>query len=316
MTILHSHSQTQQKIRNQAATIALAVNAFLTATKLGVGWISGSIAVVSEGIHSSLDLVSAAIAFYTIRIAGVAADEDHPYGHGKFETFSSFFEAILLVVAGVWVLVEAVDHFQNPVEIHHSGIAIAVMGVSVLVSAWAYRQNRRAAEAVDSSAIRVNALHFLADVMAGIAVFVGLILMEFTGWAWIDPVVAGLVAIYIFSISFKQVMHAFHELTDVALPPQDLALVQEIFAAQKYPVLEAHDLRSRKSGSSRQLDFHLTVCKKLTVEESHQCCDEIEQAIEGRLTRSVVTVHVEPCNHHGNASCEPFCFRARGEVRP
>ncbi|NDD91293.1 cation transporter, partial [bacterium] len=250
--------------------------------------------MLSEGVHSFLDLLSAGVAFFTIRAAGKPADHDHPYGHGKIETLSSLLESVLLVVAAGWIFWEGWVHWLNPHPIQHQGLAIATIFVSMVVSYFMYRHNRGAADITESSAIHVNALHFLADVVASLGVLVGLLLMRWTGWIWIDPLMAFGIAAYIAAISFKQVSRAIGELTDTKLPASELEELHEILKNAPDPVLEAHDLRSRKGGATRYMDFHMVVCKNMSVSRSHEVCDDLEARILERFPGSSVTIHVEP----------------------
>lgn len=271
-----------------------------------VGLITGSVGVLSEGIHSFLDLVSAGIAYFTIREAGKPADLEHPFGHGKIETLSSLFEALLLIVAAVIIVLEGIDHVQNPKPVQYQGLAIATIAISLLVSYFMYRHNWSAANETDSSAIRVNALHFLADVVASIGILVGLIILKLTGWLLIDAIMAFGVALYILAISAKQVWGALQELTDVKLPERELKIIHRVIKGYEGRIIEAHDLRTRKSGSTRHIDFHLVLCGELSVHQSHALCDEIEEKISRALPSSSVNIHVEPCEHE-NTRCLEDC---------
>lgn len=287
----------------------------LTVFKLTVGYVSGSVGVISEGIHSFLDLVSAAVAFFTIREAGKPADHGHPYGHGKIETLSSLFESLLLVVASALIVYEGVDHVLHPREVRYQGLAIATIAISMIVSWLMYRHNRDAGWATDSSAIQVNALHFLSDVVASAGVLAGLILMSVTGWTIVDPILAFTVAGYILLISLKQVRTAIQELTDTRLPDAEVATIRGVLDEFRERVIETHELRTRKSGATRHVDFHLVVCGQLTVNESHAMCDELEGRITGVFPAASVNIHVEPCLHE-NTRCKESCDyykRRRGQ---
>lgn len=310
----------KQAHRHRAAWLALAATVLMTGFKLAAGLVSGSIGVLSEGVHSALDVVSAAVAFVSIRAAGKPADIDHPYGHGKFETISSFFESVLLAAAGAWMVWEGVVHIREPHVIEHQGLAIAVLGISSLASLGMYRHNMLAAGVTESSAIHVNALHFLADSVAGIGVIAGLFLIRWTGWLWIDPLMAFGVAAYVISISYRQARRAFDELSDSQLPEEELARVRSILedatqAGEAGQVLEAHDLRTRRAGATRHMDFHLVVCGALSVSRSHEVCDQLEERLLGDFPGASVTIHVEPCEHH-RTRCPETCRWSDGKGRP
>ncbi len=286
--------------------MALAVTVGLTAFKVAVGVLSNSVGVLSEAIHSGLDLVSAAVAFFTIREAGKPADHDHPFGHGRIETLSSLLESLLLMAAAVFILFEAIDHFQNPHAIQHEYLAMVTIFISMVVSYWAFRHNHSVARETDSSALHVNALHFLSDVVASAGVLAGLILMKLTGWHLIDPIIATCVAAYIFAISVGQVKRALLELADTGLPEHEVRDIQSVLGRHREKALEMHELRTRKSGADRHVDFHMVVCGHQTVQESHTLCDQIESDIQTLFPRASVNIHVEPCEHEG-VNCLENC---------
>ena len=278
----------------------------LTLFKLGVAYASGSVGVLSEGVHSFLDVISAGLSFFTVQAAIKPADEDHPFGHGKIETLSSLFESLLLVVAAALIVMEGVDHVRNPHPIQFEWLAISSMLVSAGVSYVVYRHNLKASQLTESTALRVNALHFLSDIVASLGILVGLVLIKLTGWYVLDALMAFLVAAYIVAISLSQVKGALAELADAQLPEQEIREIRDILASVKNNAIEAHDLRTRKSGVTRHMDFHLVVCGKMTVERSHEVCDEIEARLLERFPAASVNIHVEPCGHH-KTGCEKFC---------
>jgi cation diffusion facilitator family transporter len=278
----------------------------LTAVKLVAAYISDSVGVLSEGVHSFLDLVSALASFFTVRAAGRPADEDHPFGHGKIETVSSLFESLLLAGAAILISIEATDHFRNPHPIQNGAIAIGVMVISLVVSFYTYKHNLSAAQETESSALHVNALHFLSDVVSSVGILVGLVLMELTGWLLVDSLIAFAVAVYILVTSARQVKVALAELTDTQLPPNEIKQIQAIVDSCKGPLIEAHDIRTRRSGATRHIDFHLVVCGHMTVDRSHAVCDDLEAKITGVFPRASVNIHVEPCEKE-RTDCQPNC---------
>ena len=301
------------RLRERATSLALAVTVGLTIMKLGVGVFSGSIGVISEGVHSFLDLISATVAFFTVREAGKPADREHPFGHGKIETLSSLFESLFLVAAALLIVTEGYRHFRNPQPIDHENLAIGTILISMIVSYWVYRQNHATAQTTESSAIRVNALHFLSDVAASGGILIGLILLKFTGWLIIDPIMAFAVAAYILLISAQQVKQALNELTDTQLPTDEVKKIEEIlddFTVTRKRAIEAHDLRTRRSGATRHIDFHLLVCGEMSVNESHGVCDDIETEISAVFPNASVNIHVEPCEAN-SASCREHCAEWR-----
>jgi cation diffusion facilitator family transporter len=293
-------------VRHRAATLALAATVGLTVFKLGVARLTGSVGMLSEGVHSFLDVISAAVSYFTVREAVKPADADHPFGHGKIETLSSLFEALLLVAAAGWITYEGIEHVMHPVPVQYEGVAMATMIVSIVASYAVYRHNLAASRETESSALRVNALHFLSDVVASIGVLVGLVLLKLTGWLLIDPIMAFTVAAYILLISLKQVKESILELSDTQLPEVEIAEIRRIIGAFEGRTIEAHDIRTRRSGATRHIDFHLVVCGYMSVHESHSVCDEIELKINDRFPGASVNIHVEPCETE-NTGCAPDC---------
>jgi cation diffusion facilitator family transporter len=305
-------SLTILKTRTRATSLALGATVCLTIFKIVVGWLSGSAAVLSEGLHSFLDLVSAAVSFFTVREAVKPADEDHPFGHGKIETLSSLFEALLLLVAAGIMVFEGCDHLIHPAPLHYQGLAVIAIFVSMGVSYFMYRHNRTAAHEAESSALEMNALHFLADVVASLAVIIALVVVRFTGWLWVDAVMAFFVAAYILIISAKQVKGALSDLLDAQLPEFEVKNIRRVLDGYKARGIQTHDLRTRRSGAVRHIDFHLVCCGKMTVGESHSVCDEMEEVLAKVYPRVSVTIHVEPCDHETpncHATCEIFAAR-------
>lgn len=268
--------------------------------------VSGSVGVLSEGIHSFLDLVSASLSFFTVREAIKPADEDHPYGHGKIETLSSLFESLLLVVAAALIIYEGIEHLRNPQPIRHETLAMSAILISMGISYLVFLHNRKAAQIAESSALHVNALHFLSDVVASAGVLLGLVLLRLTGWLIIDPIMAFAVALYILILSAKQVKAAISELSDIQLPDSEVQAIREILQDFRGRTIEAHDLRTRKSGATRHVDFHLVVCGHMSVEQSHTYCDEIESRILSVFPAASINIHVEPCET-ALTNCQARC---------
>jgi cation diffusion facilitator family transporter len=303
------------ELRGRAASYALASTVALTSLKLFVGVISGSAAVLSEGLHSFLDLVSASVSFFTVKEAGKPADAEHPFGHGKIETLSSIVEAILLVVAAGLMVYEGSQQIINPKPLHYQTLAMVTIFVSLVISYFMYRYNLRAAEVVDSSALHLNALHFLTDVLASVAILIGLVLMKMTGWLMIDAILAFAVAAYILVVSARQVRKAVMELLDAQLPEEEIDQIKALLRTFEEDLIEAHDLRTRKSGATRHIDFHLVCCGTMTVNESHAVCDEIEGKILEKFPAASVNIHVEPCEPE-KTGCRVKCphYRKQHQV--
>lgn len=268
---------------------------------------TGSVGVLSEAIHSGLDLLSSLVTFFVVRASVRPADWDHPYGHGKIESLSALFEAFLLLVAGGYIIYESISRWAgHHHEVHNLDWGLLVLGASIVINLFVYFQNRKVAHEEESIAIETNAFHFLTDVFSSLAVFGSLIVLRFTDWAWIDPVVAILIAIYIGWVGIEQIKKCLAELSDTALPQDEVATVRQVLSAHDETFLNYHDLKTRKVGATRHVDLHLTVCSDQKVSEAHNVCDRIEDDLTRHFKEVHVSIHVEPCGNHG-PSCNAIC---------
>lgn len=293
----------------RAATWSIVSNSALTGLKLLMGYLSGSISVVAEGIHSGNDLLASFLAWFAIRKANEPADEEHGYGHGKFESLSAFIEAALIVVAALgvmWAAIHRVLSGQRS-ELEH-GPALLVMGISaltnVLISQYLFRISRRH----DSVALAADAWHLRADVWTSVGVFASLLLITLTDWHWLDPVGAVLVGCMILFQGGRIGREALGQLLDRSLPAEEMAVITNLLAEHDDLFMDYHRLRARKAGRERQIDLHLVTCPQVTVEAAHEVCDHLEEDLYARLPHTRVVIHVEPCD-------ETSCPNRSGEGR-
>jgi cation diffusion facilitator family transporter len=283
----------------KSAGLSIASNALLIAMKLAVGIASGAVSIISEAIHSLMDLAAAVMAAFSIRVAAKPADEEHPYGHGKVENVSGVVEALLIFVATVIIVVEAVKKLLSREGVAHIELGIVVMLVSSAVNFFVSRQLYKVAREEESVALEADALHLKTDVYSALGVAGGLILLEVARsafkapWAFIfDPIIAIVVAVVILYEAWGMLRKAFEPLVDSSLSDAELALIQD--RVTRHPGFSAHSLRSRKAGKTKYIDFHLEVPPEMSVAQAHAYCDELEAEIEGELRNTDVTIHVEP----------------------
>lgn len=276
-----------------AAAVSVVSNSTLVVLKLVVGFLSGSVSIIAEGIHSANDLVAALIAFISVRISELPPDREHPYGHGKAESISAAAEAILIVGAAVWIVVEAVRKILNPEPVEHLGLGTAVMGVSVVLNTLVSRYLFRVAREEDSPALEADAHHLATDVYTSLGVVVGLVTTWFTGWHVIDPLVAIGVAILILRIGLSLTMKSLHHLMDAQLPVAEVSRIEDILNGEAR-IHSWHNLRTRKSGSTRHIDLHIVFRNDATLLEAHQVADDLEKRIAEELAPAQVVIHVDP----------------------
>jgi cation diffusion facilitator family transporter len=281
------------------ARLSIASNTLLIAMKLAVGFLSGSVSIISEAIHSLMDLAAAVIAAFAIHVAGKPADEEHPYGHGKVENVSGVLEAVLIFVAAVLIVVEAGKKLLSHEGVDHIGLGIAVMLASGLVNIFVSRRLYKVAREEESVALEADALHLKTDVYSALGVGAGLALLELiravfkAPWAFVlDPVIAIVVAVLILREAWEMLRKAFEPLVDASLSEAELALIKDRIA--EHPGFAAHSIRSRKAGKTKYIDFHLEAPPEMSVAEVHALCDQLEAEIEARLSNADLTIHVEP----------------------
>lgn len=285
----------------KVASLSVASNTFLTLTKVVVGLASGSVSILSEGIHSGIDLVAAFIALFAVRESGKPADSQHAYGHGKIENVSGTVEAVLIFVAAIMIIVEAIQKIHKIMDgvggqVGDLGLGLVIMGVSALMNLIVSTHLRRVAKRTDSVALEADALHLRTDVFTSAGVFIGLLLIKVTGWAILDPIIALGVALMIIKASYDLTKEAFAPLVDVSLPDQEREIIGEILRFHAEEFVEFHKLRTRKAGAERHIDLHLVVAKHTSVIDVHELCDIIEKEINEKLQRAHVLIHAEPCS--------------------
>jgi cation diffusion facilitator family transporter len=286
--------------KSRAAVVSVVSNASLVLLKLAVGFLSGSVSIISEAIHSANDLLAALIAWVSVTTSDKAADDEHPYGHGKIEGISGAIEAALIVVAAVWIVVEAVKKIVHGGEVEHLGVGTAVMVVSVIVNVFVSRYLFKVAKQEDSLALEADAHHLSTDVYTSLGVAAGLAVVwgartlgGTRAFDIVDPVVAIAVALFIFKIGVELTLSSAGHLLDRSLPPAEQETIQSIL--RRHPeVLEWHNLRTRKSGSHRYVDAHVTMRGTLTLTEAHGVARRIEDEIAAALGSAHAVIHVDP----------------------
>ncbi|VVB88148.1 Ferrous-iron efflux pump FieF [uncultured archaeon] len=284
------------------ARLSIYSNTFLLFMKLLIGLFLGSISVLSEALHSGIDLLAAIIANYSVRKAGKPADEIHKFGHGKFENVSGTVEAILIFVAAVIILYEAVLKIINkePVNYDLIGAGIAIMGISTVVNFYVSAKIMKVAKKAESIALEADAYHLTTDVYTSLGVFIGLILIQLTKNPIFDPVMAIIVALIILKASYDLTKRSVSGLMDMKLSDKEEDIIKSIIAEHYSKYAEYHDLRTRISGAQRFVDLHLVVPKNQHVADAHEFCDHLEKDIKEKIPNLSILIHVEPCE----AECE------------
>ena len=262
--------------------------------KAAAYWMTGSVALLSDALESTVNVATAFAALIAIRIAAKPADADHPYGHHKAEFFSAVIEGVMIIVAALLIFREAYHGFIEPMTIHAPIEGLVVNMVATGINGfWAWVLITRG-RTQKSPALVADGKHLVTDVLTSVGVATGLILAVVTGWWILDPLMAALVAVNILWSGSKIVKESVSGLMDEAVSEQTLADIRKTIASEAGGAMEAHDLRTRHAGVATFIDFHLVVPGETTVFQAHEICDRIEKALKELLDDAKVTIHVEP----------------------
>jgi cation diffusion facilitator family transporter len=284
------------RTKTGAAGLSVLSNTLLILLKLVAGILSGSVSIIAEAIHSGIDLLAALIAFVSLRIAGRPADREHPFGHGKVENVSGTIEAVLIFVAAIFIIYEAINRIIAGASVEYLGIGIAVMAISVVVNIIVSRHLLRISRDADSIALEADARHLTADVYTSLGVMAGLVVVQVTGLNILDPIIAIGVSIFIMRAAYNLTRRAFPSLIDVKLPEEEEALIVSTMSEHMGALVGFHELRTRKAGSERYIELHVIMARDASIERAHSLCDHLEEDIRSRLPHAHVTIHVEPCD--------------------
>jgi cation diffusion facilitator family transporter len=298
------------RTKSRAAALSIASNSLLIALKLAAGAITGSIAILTEAVHSLIDLVASVVAFVSVRKADEPADADHPYGHEKVESLAATIEGMLILVGAGIIVYEATRHLVEGAEVESLGIGIAVMAFSVLANVAVSTVLYRRARTLDSPALEGDAAHLRTDAMTSAGVLVGLGVVELTGNAAFDSITALIVAAAIVWAGIRIIRRSSGVLVDEALPAAELDRIEAAIARARTPeVAGYHKLRARRAGSRRHIDLHVQYRAGTSLERAHQLAHEMRASIEAELNLAEVLIHVEPeTSYHGpdEGREEPF----------
>ena len=280
---------------SRAAALSFTSNLTLMVMKFVIGIMSGSIAVLSDAIDSAQDVVASLFAFVSIQLARQPADEEHPYGHGKAESLAAAAQALLIAGGASYIIARATQRlFQHHVQIDTTPGLIA-LSLTAAVNVGVVLYVGRAARLTGSIALRADTRHLWTNVVQALAVVAALALVAITGHSIFDPIMALVLAVYLIWTAAQVFLTALSEIMDVRLPRREQEAIEACLRGHKSDSVRGyHHLRTRKAGRQRYVDLHLIVDPHQTVEAAHTICDELEEAIQSRLSGAVVTIHLEP----------------------
>jgi cation diffusion facilitator family transporter len=284
-----------RRAKTSAAAVSVVSNTLLIGLKIVAGAVTGSIAIVTEAIHSAIDLIASFVAYASVRKSDQPPDAEHPFGHGKIENLAATVEAMLLVVGAGIILYESTRRLIGEPVVEYLGIGIAVMALSLVanlaVSEFLYRRAR----STHSEALAADAAHLRADAATSAVVLVGLIVVELTGWVKIDAAMAIVVSFAIVLAAIRIFSESSRVLVDESLPEEELAAVREVVDANAArELLGFHRLRARGGRAWRHVDLHVQFADDTPLMRAHEIAHELEDGIRDRLGRVDVMIHIEP----------------------
>jgi cation diffusion facilitator family transporter len=277
-----------------AVIISIIISFSLGSIKAISGILFHSLALLASAFDSFLDAGSSFMNLITIRAASKPPDEEHSFGHGKFEAFAEFVQGIIIGVSGIFLIEQSFVRFFSPVSIEHEWVILVVMFFSFLLTLFLVLFLRNVFLKTGSLVIKSDLAHYFSDLLSGGAVLGGLVIMSITGKQFIDPLLSlGIACIILFS-SVQLLRESFLILTDHELPKSMRKQIENVLQSTQYPVTGWHFLRTRRSGTHFHIDYHLVFHAKISLEEAHNHSEEIEQKIRNIFPHSIILTHLDP----------------------
>lgn len=304
-----------QRRKVRVAVLSVVSNTTLVVMKLIVGLLIGSVSIISEAIHSGVDLLAAIIALFSVKTSSIPADSKHPFGHGKIENISGTIEALLIFVAAIWIIFEAAKKITHPEPMETIGWGVGVMLISAVANMVVSKMLFKVGRETDSIALQADAWHLRTDVYTSVGVMVALFLIWTAQWIfpgrdffWLDPVAAIGVALLIIKAAYDLTAQSAKDLLDVHLPDVEVKWIRQCILDHRSVVCGFHDLRTRKAGHFRFVEFHMKVDPHMSLTDSHDLTKTLKQKITAQFPGTTVTIHIEPCNSDCVDKCIEGCL--------
>ena len=277
-----------------AAGISVVSNLLIIIAKIVAGILSGSIGIISEAIHSMSDFLASVLALFAVSRSSEPADEDHQFGHGKYEDVAGFIEGILIILASFYIIYEAYKKIITETSIaFDTTLGIKVMLGAVIANFLVSRYLFYVSKKTDSVALKADAEHLSTDIYSSLGVLIGLILIKQTGIVLLDPLIAIFVALIILKTGMNILKETFNNLVDGRLPIEDIKVIENILT--KCSEIKGYkNLKTRKIGSNRDIDITLLCEGSMTIKNCHDICDCIEEKIKSTFPNTLITIHCEP----------------------
>ena len=257
-------------------------------------WLTGSVGLLSDALESFVNLAGALMALAILSRAAAPADDRHAYGHGKAEYFSSAFEGFLILLAAVSIAYTAIERFLHPQAIEAVGIGLLVSVVASFINLFAARELLKAGRAHNSITLEADARHLMTDVWTSVGVIIGVGLVWVSGWLWLDPLIALIVAANIVWTGWQLLQRSASGLMDEAIPKEQIEAIKAVLENYRGQGLDFHALRTRQAGRQAFISMHVLVPGDWTVQRGHDRLEQIEADIRAAIPFSQLTTHLEP----------------------
>lgn len=277
-----------------AASLSITSNGLIIIFKLLAGIFTGSISIISEAIHSMSDFLASVLTFFAVIRSSKPADKSHPFGHGKYEDVAGFIEGLLIVLASFFIIWEACKKIIHSSSLEFDSTwGIVVMTIAVVANLLVSHYLGFVAKKTDSIALRADAKHLSTDVYSSLGVLIGLVLIKLTGISLLDPLIAIFVALIILKAGINITKETLNNLLDGTLPDSDIKIIENILKDNN-KILGFKNLKSRKSGSYRDVDITILCDGNMPIKDCHAICDVLEGQIQKALPHTLTTIHCEP----------------------
>ncbi len=298
-------------IRQKASITAISLAFILAISKFIVGFASNSMAVVSSGLDSLLDVFMSSLNLFAIWKASQPADESHQYGHGKVEDMAQVVQAVVIVISGMLIIYRSVDQFFRNEIITYSIFDVSVMVLSLAFTFVIMSTLKNVGEKTNSNTLRADALHYTSDIYSNSSALVAMALTFYTGRIFFDLLFALITGCIIIYSAIRILKSGLYGLMDASIPERAQKEIEEIIGRLPYPYAGYHKLRTRFSGNKKYIDFHLLICKKLNIDEAHELANKLEKTIKEMMLVADIVIHVEPCELDGCDFTEETCTALR-----
>ena len=284
-------------IKQKASLFAVITAFILASSKFSVGFISGSLAIISSSLDSLLDTFMSGMNFFAIKKAGQPADDSHQYGHGKVEDLAAVAQSVVVVFSGVFIIYKAVESYMNSVTITYSLYDFLVMIISLALSFAIVLLLRRIGKQTGSNALLADALHYTSDLFSNSGAILAIALTHYTGNTYYDLLFAIIIGCIIIFSAVNIARSGISSIMDSSISEKMTKEIERIIQEMPFPAVGFHKLRTRHSGSTKYIDFHMLFCKRLLIDEAHELANNLESEISREVKNADVVIHIEPCNY-------------------